>query len=427
MTPLTLAALAVLVLSGGLLLLALRRLGFVAAAPWAALLTVGASPLPYEAVTEPLAGHVLLFLAGALVLLAWAAGRERAARRAGLAGLLAGGVLVVLEQAADLARQAASGAAPHLALGAAARPHLLDALFSSRQGLVFWTPVAALGLAGLLPLARRDGATARLVAAAFAVVALASAFSWPWWSGRLGNGRFAGALPLVAAGLAALLETLRQAAARHPLRVLWAATLMAVLWNLLLMEQYRREMIPRDDTVSFAAVAENEARLVGRAVGSPVTWPASWIFSLRTGLPAERYDLAAGRDLFQGPNALRGVIDVGDLETDAALLLDGWSVRHACGPEVCREVEGRARVLAPLDRPALLDLRVRAMGTGTLTVALNGRPVAEGALGPAFADVGVRLARRRWRQGFNEVTLAVSPGGQALVDRLLFSPAARQP
>ena len=64
-----------------------------------------------------------------------------------------------------------------------------------------------------------------------------------------------------------------------------------VLWNGLLMEQYRRGVIPRDDTVSFARVAENSADLLASAVGSPVAWPANWIFAAGRDLPAARYEI----------------------------------------------------------------------------------------------------------------------------------------
>jgi hypothetical protein len=194
---------------------------------------------------------------------------------------------------------------------------------------------------------------------------------------------------------------------------------LLVAWNLLLMAQYRAELIPRDDTVSFPAVAENSARLLAGMAGAPTAWPANWIFAARGDLPAARYDLLGGQDvLADGP--LR--IDVGDLESEAAWLGAGWSVRHPCGSSVCREVEGRAQLLLPVAdlRPA--TVRVSAQGSGTLRLLLNGRPFAQASLAPAFAEVGATADASGLRPGPNELVLEVSPGGQAQVDEVRVAP-----
>ena len=80
--------------------------------------------------------------------------------------------------------------------------------------------------------------------------------------------------------------------------------------------------IPRDDTVSFPGVAENSARLLAGVAGSPIAWPANWIFAARHGLPAARYDLLAGPGRARRDGRARA-IDVGDLGRDAALLRRG--------------------------------------------------------------------------------------------------------
>jgi hypothetical protein len=209
--------------------------------------------------------------------------------------------------------------------------------------------------------------------------------------------------------------------------VLAAGGALLVAWNLVFMQQYRAELIPRDDTVSFAQVAENNAALVARAVGSPVAWPANWVFARAHGVGPERFDLAVGRFLFSLPGHLRGTIDVGDLETDRALLGEGWSVRHPCGDAVCREVEGRARLFVPLERPQTFDLAVRVQGRGTLELLVNRRPTARWPLDAALAERTLRVPSPRLRRGLNEIALAVPEGGRALVDRLVFIPVPEPP
>jgi hypothetical protein len=313
------------------------------------------------------------------------------------------------------------------------RPALLDTFFSSRHGLLFWTPVLWAGFLGLVGLFARDWRTggrldkdrwtAVLLALPVLVMSYINASSGDWWAGgSYSNRRFDSVLPFLALGLGATLAGLRRLAARRPSLVLAGGGAALVLWNALFMEQYRRGAIPRDDTVSFARVAGNSADLFATAFGSPVAWPANWIFSLRHGLPPDRYDLMAGKYLFFMQNNLGGVIDVGaDPGLDQALLGEGWGVRTPCagdGAAVCRPVEGRARLFASLDAPETLDLTVRAGGPGLLRVLVNGTAVAERALPEGLEEWTARVPRARWRSGLNELALETAAAVQ--VDRVVF-------
>ena len=315
------------------------------------------------------------------------------------------------------------------------RPALLETLFSSRHGLLFWTPVlwaGFLGLGGLFARGWRTGGmldkdrrTAVLLAVPILVMTYTNASSGDWWAGgSFSNRRFDSTLPLLAVGLGASLAALRRLAARRPEAVLAGGGAALVLWNVLFMEQYRRGAIPRDDTVSFARVAFNSADVFAAAFGSPVAWPANWIFSLREGLPPDRYDLMVGKYLFFMQNNLGGVIDVGaDPGLDQSLLGEGWGVRTPCAGAadgVCRLVEGRARLFGALAVPETLDLTVRAAGPGRLRVLVNGVAVAERALTEGLEDVTARVPGARWRSGLNEVALEADPGGSPQVDRVVF-------
>lgn len=457
-------------LIGLLVVHGLLEKAFAAPVPfWTTLLVGYGTFLFWYMAYEPVMSHAASFFLAALVLwVFWGRGPELQPRRAALLGLLIGlatdvrwqNALLLSLPAATLAferrRAARSAGAAGALLGAFAfalvpqllvfkaifgayvlpypvqgrgflhlgRPALLETFFSSRHGLLFWTPIlwgGFIGLAGLL-VRGRDRRTALLLALPILVMSYVNASSGDWWAGgSYSNRRFDSVLPFLAVGLAASLAALRGLAARWPGAVLATAGAGLVLWNGLLMEQYRRGVIPRDDTVSFARVAENSADLLASAVGSPVAWPANWIFSLRHGLPPDRYDLMAGKYLFFMQNSLGGVVDVGaDPGLDAALLADGWGVRVPCGDDVCRAVEGRARLLAGLDAPEMLEVTVRASGAGRLRTFVNGTAVGEGLLTEALGEVTARVPANRWRPGLNEVVLETSPGGAALVDRVVF-------
>ena len=387
----------------------LRGAGLASVSVAASLLVLYGTGLLWHELVAPDV-TALTFAAGALVTVAWGRrpGRQRA--DAIVRGCALGLVLGTLALLADVA----SGARLSLA-----RPSVLDSLFASRHGILFWTPLLTLALVGLVLRAARGHRDALGALSALSLLALVNASLRPWWSGGFGNARFLPALPLFALGLATLLEVLRTSAERRPLRVAALAGALLVAWNLLLMAQYRAELIPRDDTVSFPAVAENSARLLTETTGAPTAWPANWIFAASRGLPVARYDLLGGQDVrADGPRR----IDVGDLESEAAWLGGGWSVRHPCGASVCREVEGRARVFLPLVDVRPATVLVHAQGSGTLRLVLNGRPFAQAPLTSAFVEVGATANRGALERGPNELVLEVSPGGQALVDAVRIVP-----
>jgi len=459
----------------GLLLLrrVLRDVAGRAAAAWALLLLLYATFLWWYLVYEPVMSHAGSFFLAALAFRVWWDGRDglsprRAAALGFVIGIAAsvrwqGGVLLLLPAAAlvpelrrkprhavfkgalvlglfllgalpqMLAWKAVFGSylladPPHgsdfLRLG---HPFLLQTLFSSRHGLLFWTPVLWAGFLGPVLLFRRDRPTALAVGIPLAVMTYVNACSGDWWAGgSFSNRRFDSVLPLLGLGLALVLRALWAAAARRPGRVLAAGALVLSAWNLLFMQQYRENRIPRDDTVSFARVTENSVDIASALVGSPPAWPANWLFALGHGLAPQKYDLMVGKYLFYRQNNLDGVIDLGDDRADPALLGEGFSPRVPCEASVCREVQGRARLFAPLDVPETLDVTVRAAGSGSLGVAVNGQAVAELPLMPALSDLRFRVPAAGWSRELNEIALSVSSGGAAAVDLLRFERPERR-
>ena len=359
-------------------------------------------------------------------------------RRGGALGLCAGGAALVHPPGAALLllalpRTPAARAGAATALGAAAlavaagarfglagfalgRPHPLATLFGSRGGLLFFTPVLWLGLLGLAARLRRQGHSAAPPALAAAVLLLLQALGPVEWPAAT----MAGLLPLLAPGVAHALGALRAAVRRAPAAPLWAAGIALVGWNLAFMEQYASGMIPRDFPVSFAEVDGHTAALVAGRLGAPTSWPANWVFALRHGVGPARFDLVEGKAVPRDAGGA-AVVDVGLVDLDEALLLEGWSVRHPCGAgAVCRAVEGRARALLPVDGGAAL-LRVRAAGRGLLRVSAAGRAAPPLPLGPTLADLEFDLGRPG--AGWQAVVLEASPGGEALIDRLQVAPA----
>jgi hypothetical protein len=127
-----------------------------------------------------------------------------------------------------------------------AHPHLLEAAFSVRKGLLFWTPLVALGIAGL-PLLR-SRAPALLIATPVVLAAnfwLMASWSQWWYGGSFGQRAFVESLPLLGIGIAALFAWARAGRAFLPVSLVAVVLTGLALHGML---AYWRGDIPFDGT-----------------------------------------------------------------------------------------------------------------------------------------------------------------------------------
>jgi len=288
-------------------------------------------------------------------------------------------------------------------------PFVLQTLFSSRHGLLSWTPVFWAGYLGYLWLARARRPLFWPLVLPLLAMTYVNMCSGDWWAGgSFSNRRFDSLLPLLAIGMAGALEWTRRALARHPQAAVGALLVPVMTWNLGAMAQVARGEA-RADRSAFHRLAGGTARLIAEVAGSPPTWPASWLFAWREGRPARQYDRAVGRYLFYRQNNLGGRIAVG---SDDALLAEGWGPREEKGGIPCRAAVASARVLAPLDVPEDLTLAVRTPSgrPSPIRVRVNGRE--GGALAATGDDTTspLLLPARLWRRELNDVVLVPEDG-----------------
>jgi hypothetical protein len=292
-------------------------------------------------------------------------------------------------------------------------PFLMNTLFSSRHGLLSWTPVLWAGYLGFLPLVRRRPRLAWPLLLPLVLMTYVNACSGDWWAGgSFSNRRFDSLLPILAVGLAASLEVAREAMAARPQVVLGLVALPVIVWNAALMEQVRRGMVPRDDTVAFPRLVGGGARVVADAVGSPPTWPASWLFAWQYRRPPGQYDVVVGRYLFYLQNNLGGHLEVA-VPGAEDLLGEGWGPALTIDGVRGRAVRGRARLLAGLDVPEDLEvrLRVRAPSGTEVRVSVNGRDAGRFWAEPAWLEARLLAAAGFWRRETNDVVLETAGNG----------------
>lgn len=323
-------------------------------------------------------------------------------------------------------------------------PHLSDVLFSSRHGLLSWTPIVWAGLIGILLYRRQNPLWAWPALFVFAALVWINGSAHDWAGGwAFGGRRFVSVLGALAPGLALALFWFR----RHPLALQAPATALLVGWNLTLMTQYHAGAIPRDETLQWADVLGPRLGVVARPpLFYPFSFPVNVWFAWREGLPVARYDLLGSEPLRQ----------------EMYLPLNDWGARFLDNPDGWENAGGdpfgsrhflraaSGTILVPLDIPATsavaLDVEARADGPArdsvdsvdrvdrvtSLAVALNGRPFGEmplviGATPPARQAFVLPAGSRVWRRGYNRVTISqpstVPPSTQFLVYALRVGPA----
>ena len=297
------------------------------------------------------------------------------------------------------------------------RPFVLETLFSSRHGLLWWTPVLWLGYLGLAPLVRSRRALALPLLAPAALMTYVNMCSGDWWAGgSFSNRRFDSLLPILALGLAASLEALASRIARRPSLVPAALALAAASVHVAATEGMRaRPARP----VALAEVVFAGADTVAGAAGSPPSWPASWFFAVRHRRPPGQYDRLVGRYLFYRQNNLQGRVGM----ADDALLGEGWSAPTEREGRAARAIAGgRARVLAPLDVPEdiAVDVAAAADPPVAVRVLVNGAPAGSFDAGPAWGVHRVAAARAAWRNDLNDVVLEPAAPGRVWVGELQF-------
>jgi hypothetical protein len=288
------------------------------------------------------------------------------------------------------------------------RPFLLETLFSSRHGLLSWTPALWAGFLGFVPLLRRRPALAAPLLAPLLALTYVNACSGDWWAGgSFSNRRFDGLLPILAFGLAAAVEWARRALRRRPALAAAVPVLLLAGWNVPLAIARARGTLPADDTVAFDQLVGGVAQTFADGVGSPTTWPASWWFAARHGLSPARFDTLVGRYLFYRQNSQRGCVEPGATAHEPQLA-GGWGGREDDGAGgALRVLDGEGRIYVGLDLPQDLVLAVRAAADAStrFSVDVNGRAAGDAGAGPGWTTARLRVPAALWRRDLNVVTL----------------------
>jgi hypothetical protein len=288
-----------------------------------------------------------------------------------------------------------------------ASPRIEHVLFSSRHGLLSWTPVLWISLAGLPRLLRKAPAIAAPLAISTLLALYVNASVFDWWAGAsFGSRRFDGALAFFALGLAASIEWLLPRVERNPMAAVSLLLAPFALWNFLLMGAYFGAAIPPDGPASFRQAAADGAELFYGKTGYPFSWPGAVRDLLVEGRPPPVYDLAGSLATFNN-------VDIRMGDTDALFLGRGWSLPRRGRGRTFREAspEG-AEVYVSLNEPSPYTLSLEGNPAGEADVVLNGARLGRLFLG-AEGRGTLLISALDILQGMNQIVLR--PGRPGLL------------
>lgn len=121
--------------------------------------------------------------------------------------------------------------------------HALTVVLSPEYGLVFWTPLVALALPGLVWLWRRDRTLALALALCFAATwYITAVYNTGPSRGSFGARRFLNCTPVFLLGLAATFQSLRE---RRLAPLVPVLSLLGIWWNLGLVVQFALQLMDR--------------------------------------------------------------------------------------------------------------------------------------------------------------------------------------
>jgi hypothetical protein len=238
-------------------------------------------------------------------------------------------------------------------------PHLVDILWSSRNGLFSWSPViyfAAIGLAVFA--ATRPAVGLPMVLSIVAMIYFNASIQDWWGSSGFGGRRFDGTIPIFALGMAMFVDRGAAVARRFPFAVVGTLAGLLVVWNIALMRVAQEGYVRFGEAVSFGDLGAHQVVALHDWIGNPFTYPASLFFAARNDLPVGTYDLVEANRFLGDESRPYGRIDIGT-EADAMLLRDGWHGREGGVETTFRWAESPATLLIPLHHPARLALQIR--------------------------------------------------------------------
>jgi len=314
-------------------------------------------------------------------------------------------------------------------------PAWSEVLFSSRNGLLPWSPIYALAALGFLASVMRYPRLALCLLVGAGAQVVVNGAVWDWWAGgSFGGRRFDSCFVVFAFGLGFLLDR-AFAARRWPVvhrvacGLLLSCCISLALGNLLAAGGYEARTVRINGGEAASAI-------LTQRIPGPLGWfvggcsaatnlPMRLIFAFRYGTHLGNYDRVVGvhflSELYPGLNSIRAKtrddVPVGNARSPFLL-------RLRQGSDDTTEFIGRgARILVPLNRRGSVKIDLTAavpVGNKRATLTWNGSLITEAQLGTEPSHIVATITEVR--RGVNVLDID-APAGTSLYKLVVTSSA----
>ncbi|PKM79696.1 MAG: hypothetical protein CVU89_16975 [Firmicutes bacterium HGW-Firmicutes-14] len=239
-------------------------------------------------------------------------------------------------------------------------PFFSEIMFSSRHGLLSWTPVVYLSLIGFVLFFNRDRLFAISGITVFLMMTYMNSIVSDWWAGwGFGMRRFDAFILFFALGLAWFFHRLARSFPRAWLSLGLIILLVFSGYNWLLMDMVREMRIHPGGPVAFNQALGFENSKIYKYTGYPFSFPANILFAIEHKISPARYDTLVG-GYIDDPYFYGDTVKPAEEEV---LLGKGWSEPVAYEGRQCRTVLGSAIVYAPVRTVTDFEMSVSAAGS----------------------------------------------------------------
>lgn len=289
-------------------------------------------------------------------------------------------------------------------------PCLSEMLFSSRNGLFSWTPLALFGLIGFLFFYKKDKWLTLYLLIVFLMMLYINSIVADWWGGGgFGMRRFDGFIILFTLGIATLISGIQYWIHKYPMSIIGLILLGFIGWNFIIIRQFNNRQIIPGNTVSWKKVAASQIDYTLRKIGYPFSYPANLLFSRKYHTSPEKYDIVAGKYLDYWDYQLHGIIELYSI--DPEFLNKGWSSPQKYGDIPVRwSDQPESSLFVTLRYPADYNVFIEVMPFAypnapmqIISIQVNRKDVLSIPLENQWKEYMIYIPKKYWYQGVNEM------------------------
>lgn len=289
-------------------------------------------------------------------------------------------------------------------------PFISEVLFSSRHGLLSWSPVVYFAAIGWIMFYKQDKLLFYAGSAAFLLMLYVNSIVLDWWAGwSFGMRRFDGFILIFTIGVASLFSPAEKTKTQFARALMCAILVFFTGFNINLMN-HLNSIFRAGDPISFREVLGLGENSFYEVTGYPFSFPANAIFALKHGETPKRYDTLVGAYIDDPPFQGKTI----ELREPSPFLKSGWSDPREYNGISWRVMEKHASIYAPLLSPMDLSMVFHAKAITSpenhLTIYLNDTRIGSFRLQPHWYFYTIKLPKNMLHPRINVIKF-VNPGG----------------